>query len=166
MIDCDKYKYPWPRKQIQDGGFLKQYMHTGLYYKLFIDNSSPIQYSSSSAVGMKDSNNAAPSKTVGNHHYAKSEQFLLITIVLFIGRLDWGKWRRRRGNGRRRCTTADRLESRSTASLSGFLKIDSEIYVSYISGGALDVCGTCLSFNYFLGENFGFVGPVVKERSS
>jgi len=147
MIDCDKYKYPWPRKQIQDGGFLKQYMHTGLYYQLFIDNSSPIQYSSSSAVGMKDSNNAAPSKTVGNHHYAKSEQFLLITIVLFEGRLDWGKWRETHGgeemDGRRRCTTADRLESRSTASLSGVL-----------------------SFNYFLGENFGFVGPVVKERSS
>ena len=88
---------------------------------------------------MKDSNNAAPSKTVGNHHYAKSEQFLLITIVLFEGRLDWGKWRETHGgeemDGRRRCTTADRLESRSTASLSGVLKTDGEIYVSYNSRG-------------------------------
>ena len=82
-----------------------------IYIYHIIDNSSPIQYSSSSAVGMKDSNNAAPSKTVGNHHYAKSEQFLLITIVLFEGRLDWGELETER-SGRRLRIAADRSESR------------------------------------------------------
>ena len=66
MIDCDDHKYPGLRKQVQDevASSNNKLMEMGLLtiyisYHI-IDNSSPIQYSSSSAVGMKDSNNAVP----------------------------------------------------------------------------------------------------------
>ena len=111
------------------GGFLKQYAYGTTNY-VIIDNSSPIQYSSSSAVGMKDSNNAVPEyDSRRNGHYAKSEQFLHITIVLLkadsIGGHGDGGEEKGMERGRRP----------RPASPSGSLKINSDIYDIRIEGG-------------------------------
>ena len=111
---------------------------------------------------MKDSNNAVPEyDSRRNGHYAKSEQFLHITIVLLkadsIGGHGDGGDEKGMERGRRP----------RPASPSGSLKINSDIYDIRIEGGSGRYEQHLpLLYIYFLGENFGFVGPVVKERSS